>query len=103
VPASVVAAVTQQLGSSNIDYCRIRLEHNVGGGAPVAYLQTGPSACNCDPMTVLPPADRPAGEYVRVTVCVQAGDLMPNLLQVFGFNAKDPDRVVSYTTVMQYE
>jgi hypothetical protein len=54
-------------------------------------------------VSVLPVADRPVGEYVRATVCVQAGELMPNLLQVFGFNANDPNRVVSCTTVMQHE
>jgi len=105
VPASVEDAVTKQLTASGISsYCRIRLEHNVVNQAnPQAYLLPVTGACDCDPDTILPVADRPSYRYVRLTVCVQLSALMPNLLTVFGLDISDPSRVASSTTIMRNE
>ncbi len=95
VPANVLTAITQQLDSSNISWCKVILEHNLNG--PLEELSEGP--CDCDPpSTDLLPTNR---EYVRVTVCVPLTELACNLLGVFGFDISDC--IVQHSTTFRYE
>ena len=83
VPANVLTAVTQQLDSSNISWCKVILEHNLNG--PLQEFSEGP--CDCEPpSTDLLPTNR---EYVRVTVCVPLTELACNLLGPFGFDISE--------------
>jgi len=98
VPANVLSAIDQQLLSSSIAGCRVRLEHNVGGAQ--AVLSTG--TCDCGPENVLTPP-LPLDEYVRVTICVPLSEVMPNLLGSFGFDIDCPGYFAECTTVMRHE
>jgi len=99
VPVDVLSALDQQLQSSGISYCRVRLEHNVGG-TQVELISPVTGACECEPKTKLTPP-LPSGEYVRLTVCTELGQLMPNCLACFGFDVSD--RVTGSTTILRYE
>lgn len=98
VPAEVIAVIERQLGGANMTACRIRLEHNDGGGQ-TQFEHPIVGACNCGPTTLL--AAPPGGEYVRVTVCVDLTLVTPNLLDSFGFDIAG--RMAEHTTVMRYE
>ncbi len=91
VPPAMVDAVLAQLGSANISFCKIILEHNVGG-----MYEESVGDCDCDPPAApLPP------QSVRVTVCVPMTELMPNILSTFGFDVED--KTVQHSTVFRYE
>ena len=83
VPANVTQAVIQQLVSCGIDPCAIILQHNVGGG-PVQTLRTdgAPPCPGCD----APPGPPFPAASVRVTICTPFTEMMPNVLQSFGFD-----------------
>lgn len=99
VPENVVRAIEHQLLSSGIKHCRVRLEHNVGG---VPVVLTSPqSPCDCGPTAVL--QSPPPRNYVRVTVCVELREVMPDCLTIFGFSISDPPKTTGCTTVMRYE
>jgi len=124
VPSNIVNAVEEQLNSAGIVpdnpatedvYCKLRVEHNVGGTqvelvSPPPQLAT---PCDCAPSGAsdfLGQAGQPAippGEYVRVTVCVPLSELAPNLLQVFGFDLDNDGtgnpRIASVSMVMLHE
>lgn len=103
VPGAVEDAVMKHLTSAGIPgYCKIRLEHNVSG-TPQAYSLPAVGACDCEPNNVLAPADRPPNVYVRVTVCVSVGNMMPNLLTLFGLDLSSYTEAPSSTTIMQSE
>ncbi|MCH8922472.1 MAG: pilus assembly protein [Planctomycetes bacterium] len=106
VPAAVVAAVLDQLGSAGISPCRIILEHNVNSvddpqnpGQSITPLQvfvTSFGPCDCEPPdSPLPP------QSVRVTVCLPMTEVVPNLLATFGFDVAD--KTVQQTTVFRHE
>jgi hypothetical protein len=87
IPSNIVEAVTAQLASSSIEVYEIRLEHNVGTGVTPAVLTWRPDGetgtCPCGPQTTLDPCPL-LGQYVRLTVCVQLNELMPNMLANVG-------------------
>lgn len=106
VPESVVNAVLDQLGSSEITPCRIILEHNVNSVddpqnpgqsiKPVQMFVTSFGDCDCDsPQGPLPE------DAVRLTVCVQMTEIVPNVLATFGFDIEE--KVVQYTAVFRHE
>lgn len=94
VPLNVLTAIDQQLASSGISRCGVILEHNVGGSA--VTLTDG--VCQCDPPDVDLP---PRRQYVRVTVCVELAELVPNLLGAFGFDISDC--IIQHSTTFRYE
>jgi len=105
VPANVVQAIEQQLYSSGIAWCVIRLEHNVG---PVTVLESevAPNTFVCAPKTELPSAPGAATaptQYVRLTVCVPLNQLIPKQLSYFGVQVFSPDKTYEHTTTMRYE
>ena len=106
VPASIVNAVLDQLGSVGISPCQIILEHNVNSvddpqnpGQPIQPLQTFVTSfgdCNCQP------PDTPLPELaVRVTICVELTELVPNVLATFGFDAEG--KTAQQSTVFRHE
>lgn len=98
VPTDVVNVINRQLGSSGMTACRIRLEHNIGGG-PSVLLNPAAAGCDCDPgMLMMPGPSRP---YVRVTVCVDMTQAAPNCLKNFGFDLTG--EVAEFTTLMRHE
>jgi len=63
--------------------CQVILEHNACVPNP---LQIAGGPCNCGPSGGLPAGEPPAGEaYVRVTVCTEVANDVPDLLNSFGF------------------
>ena len=99
VPQDILDAITDQLESSCIQVYEVRLEHNVGG-TPVVLRSPGTGTCPCGPDDTLPPCQL-LGKYVRVTVCVEMEELMPNFLAAFGSSVCG--KVAQATTVFHYE
>lgn len=102
VPLDVREAVTQQLSSSGIDWCRIRLEHDVDGPTEVLVSEQN-GGCMCGPQMTLPDAPYDDEAYVRLTVCVPLTELTPNALTYFGFSIIGPDKITSFTQVRRVE
>jgi hypothetical protein len=98
VPPEVVDAVARQLGNSGMAYCRIRLEHNVGG-PQTALLEPPGGGCDCGPNAPLAP--EPPQTYVRLTVCVDMLQVAPNCLKQFGYDLTG--QTASFTTLLRHE
>jgi len=107
VPLNIIEAIEHQLESSCIDWCHIRVEHNVGGGVSVRESDAIPVVpCDCDPKTNLPGSPGSgiaASRYVRVTVCVPLSQVMPKQLSFFGEQIYDPDNTYEHTAIYRYE
>jgi hypothetical protein len=111
VPADIIEAIEHQLQSSCIDWCHIRVEHNVNppGNTPVVLESDVPMVpCDCDPKTNLTesPGFTTTGDmtrYVRVTVCVPLSQVMPKQLSFFGEQIYDPDNTYEHTAIYRYE
>ena len=101
VPANVLSAIDLQLVSSGMHRCGVRLEHNVGG-TQVVLGDPSPGGCDCGPTDLLP-APLPPGQYVRLTVCVELSDMMPNCMANFGLDISGPSNKVQSTTTFRYE
>jgi Flp pilus assembly protein TadG len=87
IPGAVETVILKQLDNSCILPCAIILEHNVGGQEQTSrtdYDNDGDSAPDC-PLCQEPSSSLPANS-VRVTVCVQLTELMPNCLAALGFD-----------------
>jgi Flp pilus assembly protein TadG len=94
IPSSVLSAIDDQLAGANITPSEVILEHNAGG--TYVRLVNGASSFPGPPQQSLPAV----GTYVRVTVCVPATQLTPNILRSFGFDAGGWD--VGESTTFQY-
>jgi hypothetical protein len=107
VPANIVDAIRHQLESSNIDFCEIRLEHNVippgPPGPPPYVLITSEPGCTCPPKTPLISPPFAGTEYVRLTVCVPLDQVFPKQISFFGTQLFDPTKTYEHTTVFRYE
>jgi hypothetical protein len=101
VPTNVLEAIDSQLTTSRIHACRVRLEHNVGG-AQVALFAPADGGCDCCPGGKLG-SPLPPRSYVRLTVCVELEELMPNCLALFGFDVCDVSQVIHATSIFRYE
>lgn len=104
VPQNILRAIQHQLASSGIDWCHVRLEHNVTPQEDIVALTSasGPS------MTV--PAKTNLGgppalgtQYVRLTVCVPLSDVFPKRLSYFGEQLFPKDRTYEHTAIFRYE
>jgi len=103
IPDNIIEAVQNQLRSSRICECRIRLEHNVGTGGQIVTLVYPPEgACDLGPTCQLgnPGVSRP---YTRLSICVPMAGLMPNCLRIFGLDVSDPSRLVGCSNTFRYE
>ncbi len=101
VPANVLIAVSQQLQTAGIDYCRIRLEHNVGGDQVVLFSPSQ-GTCQGGPDQKLGGA-APPRDYVRLTVTVALSEVMPDTIGCFCFNRTGPRKTAFVTTVFRHE
>jgi hypothetical protein len=89
------------LGSSRICDCRVRLEHNLAG--PLAVLVSPEDgACDSGPECHLTDTS-PPHTFVRVSVCVRRGALLPGAFSFFGLHTSEPCDVVGSTTTFRYE
>ncbi len=106
VPFELVDCIVNSLHTAGIEPCCIILEHNAntfpsppGSNnyiSPHQVLVTEFSGCYCvRPRTPLPP------ESVRLTVCVELCEVMPNCLATFGFDISD--KTAQHTTVFRHE
>ena len=106
VPANVLAAITQQLETSGLTYCRVRLEHNVGvpvGDPPVELSSTiGTACCVGGPAAKLPIGTLPH-EYVRLTVVLNLTEVMPDNIGCFCYSPASADKSAFATTILRYE
>jgi len=107
VPQNILDAITKQLESSCIQVHEVRLEHNTVAGGPYVLTTPGTSLCQCGPTDPLDPSSGSCGplvgKYVRVTVCVEMEELMPNLLAAFGSGINVCGKLAQATTVFHYE
>jgi len=100
----VEAAVDNVLSSAGMTSCMVILDHNPNCGALVAATKTAGGGCAgaCGaPATALPTLALIPGGTVRVTVCVDATQLAPNLLLTFGYDLTG--QVVSESITLPYE
>jgi len=101
IPANVLLAIDQQLASSGMTRCHVRLEHNVVPeypNTPPVPVTLDVGTCDCEGSAEALPTMR---RYVRVTVGIAMTELTPNLLSTFGFDISD--RIVQHTTTFRYE
>ena len=99
VPDNILEAIDNQLASSNIAFCRVFLEHNVGG-SQVVLSSDGPDSCDCQPPPRL--SDPPPRQYVRLTLCVKLEQLMPSSLTLFGASPAG-EKIARCSSVYRYE
>jgi Flp pilus assembly protein TadG len=107
VPTDIVETIRNQLESSHIQYCSIRLEHNYTSDLNAVVLETMASTtCNCEVHTRIPEPPGTAiasSQYVRVTVCVPIEQVFPQQLTYFGVRFYDPAKTYEHTVLMRYE
>ena len=100
----VQAAVDNVLGSAGMTSCTVILDHNPTCGGLVAATKSAGGGCGgacAAPATALPTIALIPGGTVRVTVCVDATQLAPNLLTTFGYDLTG--QVVSESITLPYE
>jgi Flp pilus assembly protein TadG len=98
----VKAAVDRVLGSAGMTSCMVILEHNPDCNGLVAATKTSGVCAGCAaPATALPTTAVIPSGTVRVTVCVEATQLAPNLLSTFGYDLTG--QVVSESITLPYE
>ncbi len=104
---AVQATVDQVLSSAGFNSCQVILEYLVPttmctGVASGSGTQTAGSCTGCNaPSVSLPTLANVPGGSVRVTVCVDADQLTPDLLSTFGFDISS--KVISTSTTLPYE
>jgi hypothetical protein len=104
VPADVIRAIEHQLQSSKIDWCHLRLEHNVTGGlTPVTLESDTGGGFICEPKTNLLAPPSPGTRYVRMTVCVPLKEVFPRSLSFFGEQLFANTRTYEHTVLLRYE
>lgn len=89
VPANIEEAITNQLSLSGIRPCAIILEHNTNMGGMEQTLRTdfdNDNDSNNDCPSCSEPSSAIPANSVRVTICVQMGELAPNVLRTFGLD-----------------
>lgn len=77
--SSVESTANSTLAGYGMTSCRVILEHTLGG---VGTFNTGTCPCSAPATPALPAS---ASGAVRVTVCVEATELTPDLLSTLGF------------------
>ena len=101
VPANVLLAIEQQLETAGITYCRVRLEHNVGGDR-VELFSPSKDACGEGGGEQLLVGGLPH-EYVRLTVSVRLTEVMADSMGCFSFSPDAAEKTAFATTIFRYE
>jgi len=102
VPAEVIEAIEQQLHSSGIAFCHVRLEHNAAGTQEVLETQSG-DPCGCHDLQPLASDEVPTGRFVRLTLTVPLCEVLPRGITLFGCELASPGQAFHSTTVLRYE
>ena len=107
VPGDIITAIEHQLESSGIEWCEIRLEHNVDtGGIPNETFVLESSVggpCQCEEHNPLAVPPYPGTHYVRLTVCVPMSEVFPSQLSLFGDQIYGPEKTYQHTAIYRYE
>jgi hypothetical protein len=104
VPPEVIEAIEQQLQSSCIDWCHIRLEHNTADPLSQEVLEsTQGDQCGCEEFEPLAEDEIPTGRYVRLTLTVPLSEVVPSGLTLFGCKLFSAEQAFHSTTVFRYE
>lgn len=109
VPGNIVDAIRHQLESSHINFCEIRVEHNVIPAGPPApppppyVLMTAAPGCDCPPKSPLVSAPFAGTDYVRVTVCVPLNQVFPKQISFFGEQLFEASKTYEHTAIFRYE
>jgi hypothetical protein len=104
VPLEVIEAIEQQLQSSCIDWCHIRLEHNADDPLTQEVLESSQGAdCGCEEFALLPQDEIPTGRYVRLTLTVPLSEVVPSGLTLFGCRLFSAEQAFHSTTIFRYE
>jgi|GEM_PF-1439479 len=104
--STVQTTVDRVLSSGGYSSCQVILEYVTTNatctGAPGSGTSTAGSCTGCNaPASSLPTiADVPGGS-IRVTVCVDADQLTPDLLSTFGFDISS--KIITASTTLPYE
>lgn len=102
LPQEIISAVEHQLASSCIQWCTIRLEHDIHPlSQQVAVVKSADPDCEC--LTKENLANPPPRGYVRVTVCVPLSQVMPEQLSFFGVQIYGEDKTYEHSAVFRYE
>lgn len=104
VPLEVIEAIEQQLQSSCIDWCHIRLEHNAADPLIQEVLEsTQGEPCGCEDFVPLPADEISTGRYVRLTLTVPLSEVVPSGLTLFGCRLFSAEQAFHSTTIFRYE
>lgn len=103
VPAPVLDAIAHQLRSSQIDWVRVRLEHNLASGGTPVVLDSSTSGYTYAPKTPLASPPFPSTYYVRLTVYTPLADVFPKQLSYFGEQLFPASKTYEHTVVLRYE
>jgi Flp pilus assembly protein TadG len=94
-------AVDRVLSSAGFESCQVILE-NVTTGCVTDDTRNSGTCTGCNaPATTLPTVAVVPGGTVRVTVCVDADQLTPDLLSSFGFDISS--KIISASTALPFE
>lgn len=102
VPANILSAIEHQLQSSQIDWVRVRLEHNLASGGPIVLDSTTPGYTYA-PKTNLAEPPFPDTYYVRLTVYTPLNDVFPKQLSYFGQSLFPSSKTYEHTVLLRYE
>ncbi len=93
--------VDRVLSSAGFESCQVILE-NVTTGCVADNTRNSGTCTGCNaPATSLPTVAAVPGGTVRVTVCVDADQLTPDLLSTFGFDISS--KIISASTSLPFE
>jgi hypothetical protein len=105
VPDTIISAIEHQLASSQIQWCHIRLEHNVNPPTDAAVVLESDfgGGCICEPKATLAAPPSAGTHYVRLTVCVPLNEVIPTQLSYFGEQLFPSTKTYEHTTIFRYE
>ncbi|MEX2175224.1 MAG: TadE/TadG family type IV pilus assembly protein [Pirellulaceae bacterium] len=101
VPECVLSAIGHQLESSGIQFCQVRLEHNVHPDRLAVALRSADDGGETPTQSNLNAA--PAGSYVRVTVCVPLSEVLPEQLSFLGERIYGASKTYQHSATFRYE
>ena len=102
VPDNVISVIAHQLESSGMQWCVIRLEHNVTPGNLQEVLESSQDP-DCELLSDAPLATPLSRPYVRLTVGVKVCEVMPKGVSYFCEQIFGPDQVYEHSAIFRYE
>ena len=101
--STVQTTVDRVLSSGGYSSCQVILEYETGGCGPGSGSSTAGSCTGCaaPSASLAAAAASVPGGLVRVTVCVDADQLTPDLLSSFGFDISS--KIITTSTTLPFE